>query len=113
MHYYLKNASELLRAYNIELAADTLHKILNNPELVAANKAQHDAIVEEAKNYGKYMEANYASMKANAQPQQSTAPQFVLPGQPHAPNLGFAERNAPPVSGNGYSAPNFNNKGNK
>ena len=79
VHYYLKNASELLRAYNIELAADTLHKILNNPELVALNKAQHDSIVEEAKNYGKYVESNWQHVKTNANTGQNPAPDVTTP----------------------------------
>lgn len=118
VHYYLKNASELLRAHNIELAADTLHKILNNPELVAINKAQHDSIVDEAKNYGKYIESNYQQIKANSQPQPTFNAQFGMP-QPNAygghpqPNIMFADTNRLHNGGNAYKDPNFNNKGNK
>lgn len=117
VHYCLKNASELLRAYNIESAAETLHKILNNPELVASHKAQHDAIVEEAKNYGKYVEANWQQIKASTQAQY-LPPQFAQPqanafGGVYAPNLMFADANRHVNSGNAYSDPNFNNKGNK
>lgn len=109
VHYYLKNASELLRAFNIELAADTLHKILNNPDLIAINKTQHDNIVEEAKNYGKYVEANWQQMKSNMQmPGPSYPPQF---GGPMQPNLMFADPNRHHNSGNAYKEPNFNNKG--
>lgn len=120
VHYYLKNASELLRAYNIELAADTLHKILNNPELVAINKVHHDSIVEEAKNYGKYVEANWQQIKNNAQHQQSHAfaPQYSTQptnsyGGSFQPNIMFADPNRLPNSGNAYKDPNFNNKDNK
>lgn len=120
VHYYLKNASELLRAYNIELAADTLHKILNNPELVAVHKVQHDSIVEEAKNYGKYVESNWQQIKANMQAQQQpvfaqqlTMPQPGIYGTPYQPNIMFADPNRTPNSGNAYKDPNFNNKGNK
>ena len=120
VHYYLKNASELLRAYNIELAADTLHKILNNPELVAINKVQHDSIVEEAKNYGKYVETNWQQIKTNTQHQQNPVfmPQFpVQPmnsyGGSFQPNIMFADPNRTSNSGNAYKDPNFNNKGNK
>ena len=118
VHYYLKNASELLRAYNIELAADTLHKILNNPDLIAMNKTQHDNIVEEAKNYGKYIETNWQQIKANMQqPGMMQNPQFGRPmmsyGMPYQPNIMFADPNRLPNSGNAYKEPNFNNKGNK
>lgn len=119
VHYYLKNASELLRACNIELAADTLHKVLNNPDLIALNKVQHDNIVEEAKNYGKYIEANWQQIKTNMhQPGMMHAPQFGMPptmppSMPYQPNIMFGDSNRLPNSANTYKDPNFNNKGNK
>ena len=119
VHYYLKNASELLRTTRIELAADTLHKILNNPDLIAINKLYHDSIIEEAKNYGKYVEANWQQIKASMLPQRHMhAPQFVMPtmmnyGMPYQPNIMFADPNSLPNSGNAFKDPNFNNKGNK
>lgn len=114
MHYYLKNATELLRANNIELAADTLHKVLNNPELVAANKLQHDTIVDEAKNYGKLVEANWQQNKTNNQHNnnqlnhQFAMPQNTVYGGVYQPNIMFADPNRQSNSNNGYKDPNFN-----
>ena len=102
----------------MELAADTLHKILNNPELTAHNKLQHDNIVEEAKNYGKYMESRWQQMKVNMQqPGMIYPPQFGMPvsmpyGTPYQPNIMFADSNRFPNTANTYKDPNFNNKGN-
>lgn len=108
-----------MKAYNIELAADTLHKILNNPELIATNKVYHDNIVEEAKSYGKYLESNWQQIKYSMQqPGMMQPPMFGMPpmmnyGMPYQPNIMFADPNRLPNGGNAYKAPNFNNKGNK
>lgn len=72
VHYNLKNASELLKASDIEHAADTLHKVMNNPELIVINRLFHDNIVEEARNYGKYVEVNWEQIKASLYKEQLT-----------------------------------------
>ena len=58
IHYYLRNAVDLLNMGNIDMSADTLHKLLNNEELKEKNKEGHEKIVEDAKNYGQMLKAN-------------------------------------------------------
>ena len=41
----------------IDLAADTLHKVLNNPSLQEINENKHSKIIEEAQNYGLYLKS--------------------------------------------------------
>lgn len=61
VHYYLNNAVSLLNMGNIDVSADTLHKLLNNEELKEKNKEGHEKIVEDAKNYGQMLKANMKS----------------------------------------------------
>lgn len=50
--FSLKNAREMLRENNYQMAADTLHKVINKPALQAINKDLHDKIVYDAQQIG-------------------------------------------------------------
>ena len=63
MHFFLKKASELLKSGDIDFTADTLHKVLNNPDFFVLSNGQHDIIIDEARNYGIFVKMNLDKIK--------------------------------------------------
>lgn len=49
--FHIKNARELLKAENFYMAAETLQKIICDPELNEKNSSLHMAIIHDCRNF--------------------------------------------------------------
>ena len=63
VHFYLKNAQDLLNDDNYKMAAENLHIVLNNEELNKINKEKHEKIIENAKLLGQQFENQIKHMQ--------------------------------------------------
>lgn len=95
VRFALKNAEELLREDSYHQAADTLQKIITDPELGEVHRDAHDQIVSEAQLFGVQLSLKEKEDKW-ANPPPPPAPKY--PSKSELPGASYYDKGKKPHS---------------